>query len=144
MVVIDDRPTVGHERARPLCSRRAPPPPSRPRGEPSVFRNPTTAQHPSHELGLIDFSPLTFDLLDSYPYVCRLMSAIPPCDTGSQDGFRNELQRLAWRGVIHHDWHFVSVIRSQGPVNGGMVMHFQVWQCFQVPQAAKSCPAVWR
>lgn len=64
--------------------------------------------------------------------------------TGSQYGFRNELQRLASQRVIHHDWHLVSIIRSQGPVNGCIVMHLKVSECFEVPQTGKTCLAVWR
>lgn len=77
-------------------------------------------------------------------WVCWLTVTATCSSTGSQYGCRNELQRLAWRRVIHHDWHLVSVIRSQGPVNGCMVMHSQVSKCFEVPQAAKTCLAVWR
>lgn len=68
---------------------------------------------------------------------------------GSQYGFRNELQRPASQGVIHHDWHFVSAIRSQGPVNGCMVMHLKVSQCWslkchKLPRLALLSGAEWQ
>lgn len=82
----------------------------------------------------LTFQPLTFDPLDLCPYVFRLMNAffLPP-----RQLLVSVHSSMVWKStVIHHDWHLVSIILSQGRVNGCLVMHLKGLDCLKMFSSA--------
>lgn len=105
-------------------------------------RNPMTLHHTSQKLSLLDF--WTFDPLDFWPYVFRLMNAffLPP-----RQLLVSVHVNMAWkstsnncsRKVIHH-WLLGIFSFCQRYVNGCMVMHWLFWKCFQAGSINQCLP----
>lgn len=84
----------------------------------------------------LTFESLTFDFLDFFPYVFRLINAsfLPHRQLLVSVHFRvlwKSTSETCLRKVIHHNGHLFIFILCQCCINGCKVMHFKSMNCFE-------------